>query len=100
MDYEEEFQNKIPFDPLMEIFRTSPAPTVQPGQMAVIPPGMFSVQKTTMAIVETSRLSSIQEVERRYVVAAFGQNGEPSIRAEILNQGWTQTQAPEPPPAA
>ena len=81
------------------IFQAAPPPTVVPNQMSVVPPGTFSTISSTLAIVESVRLSSVFDIDRRFVVAAFGQQGEPPIRAEVLSQGWRQVRAPEPAPA-
>jgi hypothetical protein len=104
-DYEGELENKIPFDPMSGIFAAAPAPVVpvlQPGQLnqlSLIPPGT-SVTSSRLAIVESARLSSVFDMERRFVVAAWGQQGEPLVRSEILRQGWHQERAPEPAPLA
>jgi Serine dehydrogenase proteinase len=100
-DFEEELENKTPFDPMAAIFAVAPPPTVMPpGQPAVIPPGTSVVLTSKLALVESVRLSSIFGMDRRFVVAALGAQGEPLIRAEILTQGWLQERAPEPAPAA
>jgi hypothetical protein len=99
-DYELEFENKTPFDPLSQIFTAAPAPTVLPGQMSVIPPGTFVTTSTKIAYVESARLSSACNTDQRFVVANFGQKGEPQIRAETLKMEWHQEQAPAPVPAA
>jgi hypothetical protein len=99
LDYEIELQNKVPFDPMTDIFVTAPAPAIQPGQMAIIPPGTSTTSSTRLGIVECARLSSVFDVERRFVVAAIGPQGEPLIRSETLKQGWHQERAPEPAPA-
>ncbi len=99
LDYEAELENKTPFDPMAGILQAALAPTVVPNQMAVIPPGTSSTVSSKLAIVESARLSSVFDIDRRFVVAAFGQQGEPLVRAEVLSQGWRQVRAPEPAPA-
>jgi Serine dehydrogenase proteinase len=102
-DYEGQLENKIPFDPMSGIFAAASAPVVQPGQLnqlSVIPPGTSVTTSTILAIVESARLSSVFDMERRFVVAAWGQQGEPLVRSEILSQEWHQERAPEPAPLA
>jgi hypothetical protein len=99
-NFESELENKIPFDPMATIFGRVPAPAVMPaGQFSTIPAGTSATISSKLAIVESVRLSSVFEVERRFVVAAWGQQGEPVIRAETLTQAWRQQRAPEPAPA-
>lgn len=98
LDYEGELLNKVPFDPMSEIFQSTPAPQVVPNQMAVVPPGTYIQSRTTTAIVETTRLSSVLNLERRFVVANVGPQGEPLVRAEVLKQAWEQQRAPDPAP--
>jgi hypothetical protein len=95
-DYEIELKNDNPFDPMADIFNAAPAPAVQPSQGAIIPPGTAATHSQRLALVETARLSSAFDLNRRLVVAGTGQQGEPLIRSETLNQGWTQTPALEP----
>lgn len=99
-NYESELQNKGIFDPMAGILAVAPAPVIVPGQMSVIPPGTSATISSKIAVVESSRLSSVYNIERRFVVANFGQQGEPLIRTETLNQGWRQEQAPAPVPGA
>ncbi len=103
--YEPELQNKDVFDPIAQIFRSTPAPVaipVMPGQFqaSVIPPGTNTTLASKLAVVESLRLSSTYNIERRFVVASAGQQGEPLIRTETLSQGWRQEQAPVLVPAA
>jgi hypothetical protein len=101
LDYEAELENKTVFDPLAPIYAAAPAPTVAQDQMhSVVPPGTAATLSSKLALVESTRLSSTCDVERRFVVAAVGSQGEPMIRTEVLRQGWRQEQAPVPAPAA
>jgi hypothetical protein len=100
LDYETELQNKTIFDPMSAIFAKAPAPVVVPNQVSVIPPGTYGEIKSKLAVVESVRLSSVFNIERRFVVANFGQQGEPLVRSETLKQGWHQEPAPAPAPAA
>jgi hypothetical protein len=85
LDYEVELQNKSVFDPLAQIFSTAPAPTVVAGQMSVVPPGTAVTLSSKLATVESSRLSSIYDIERRFVVANFGPQGEPKPPASTIS---------------
>jgi Serine dehydrogenase proteinase len=98
LDYEAELQNKITFDPMADIYRA--VPDYQPGQPgAIIPPGTSTTSVLRLAIVESARLTSAFDQERRLVVAALGPQGEPMMRAETLRLEWRQERAPEPAPA-
>jgi hypothetical protein len=100
LDYENELQNTVPFDPMAEIFRAAPDPALTPaGQMATIPPGISTTANSTLAIIESARLSSTFETERRFVVTSCGAQGEPLIRNETLAQGWKNQQAPVAAPS-
>jgi hypothetical protein len=100
LDYEKDLENKISFDPMADIYAAAPTPVVQPGQMSVVPPGTSVTYTLRLACVESARLSSVFDVERRLVVANFGQPaGEPQVRSENLKQEWHQERAPEPAPA-
>lgn len=98
--FKSELQNKGIFDPMAGIFGAAPAPTVVVGQMSIIAPGTYTTSSSKLAAVESLRLSSIYNIERRFVVANFGQQGEPLVRTETLSQGWRQEQAPAQAPAA
>lgn len=100
LTFEGELQNRGMFDPMAGIFAAAPAPIVQAGQMSIIPPGTAVTIHSKVAMVESTRLSSAYNVERRFVVANFGQQGEPLVRTETLSQGWHQEQAPAPAPVA
>jgi serine dehydrogenase proteinase len=95
-DYEAELENKIPFDPMSALFAAAPPPAIVPNQLSVIPPGTAATMSSKLAYVESARLSSVFETERRFVVAAFGQQGEPIVRSETLKQEWRQELASEP----
>jgi hypothetical protein len=105
-DFETELENKVPFDPMAGIAASAPPPSPipvvpgQPFQPSIIPPGTSITMSAKLAIVESTRLSSVFGMERRFVVASVGQQGEPLMRAEILTQGWHQERAPEQVPAA
>jgi hypothetical protein len=94
LEYEPLLENRGIFDPMIGIFAAAPPPAVNPGQLAVIPPGTSSSVSSNLAVVESTRLSSVFNIARRFVVANFGQQGEPMVRAETLSQGWHQEQAP------
>lgn len=98
-DYEIELSNRITFDPMSDIYNSAPAPVVQIGQIAIIPPGTYTEIDQRLAVVESDRLSSICGLRRRFVVANFDPSGAPQMRVEVLSQGWTQMPAPEPAPA-
>ena len=105
LEYEPELQNRDVFDPMAQIFRSTPAPAPLPAvpgqfQSSGIAPGTNAMIASKLAVVESLRLSSTYNIERRFVVAAAGQQGEPLIRAETLSQGWRQEQAPAPVPGA
>jgi len=111
-DFEEELQNQKPFDPMADIFRavpTAPAPQVpapeapapqaapqQPVALPAqfIPPGISANMDLTLAIIESARLSSRFHQQKRLVVVGVGQMGEPLLRDETLDQGWSSTPAP------
>jgi serine dehydrogenase proteinase len=105
--YEAELQNTAIFDPMGAIYASVPNPTPTPhpnapGQYlpSMIPAGTFVTIASKIAVVESSRLSSVFNVERRFVVSTAGQQAEPLVRTETLSQGWHQEQAPAPAPAA
>jgi hypothetical protein len=100
LDFEVELENKVPFDPMATIYASAPAPVIQQGQMSIIPPGSFAEFDQKMAFIESERLSTVFSMKRRFVVANFDQQGAPQVRAEVLNQGWTPSPVPEPPPSA
>jgi hypothetical protein len=99
LDYEAELENKVPFDPMADIYRTVPAYVPVPNQAAIVPPGTSITNSMRLALVESARLSSTFDVERRFVVSSVGPQGEPLTRAEILRQGSHQERAPELAPA-
>jgi hypothetical protein len=104
--YESELSNKDIFDPMAAIYSIAPAPApIQPpapGQFvpSIILPGTSTTLSSKIAFVESVRLSSSFNSTRRFVVATAGQQAEPMVRTEILNQGWHQEQAPAQVPAA
>jgi len=101
LDFEEELKNKQTFDPMVDIFNAAGVPqTPQPGQASIIAAGTMTEDDYKYAFVESSRLSSVFVLKRRFVVAASGQQFEPLIRAETLSQGWSHQQAPAPAPTA
>jgi hypothetical protein len=83
LDYEEKLENKKIFDPTAEIFKTAPAPapTAAPlgappvPALSAVPAGTNVTMMSTLAIVESARLSSAYDIERRFVVAASGPTG-------------------------
>ncbi|WOF73507.1 hypothetical protein QMT40_001140 [Parvibaculaceae bacterium PLY_AMNH_Bact1] len=90
LEFEELLQNDQIFDPMADFYRLAPRnPAVQPGQ-----PGPEFVDGTkfecnnTMAIIESSRLTSSFDREMTLVVSGAGAQGEPLIRSEIHNQQW------------
>jgi hypothetical protein len=94
-NFEVLLENRHPFDPMSEIFRSVPTyATAQPGSIPMVPPGTSVTTKSTLAVIECARLSSAFSVERRFVVAAMGAQAEPIVRAEMLSQGWAQQPAP------
>lgn len=100
-NFEDEMKNNEIFDPMVDIFAQTPDPQQSAGAMQVPPPivpvGCFSRSTHTVAMVETSRMTSRFQRELRLVVVGAGAQGEPLIRSETLSQGWTS--APAQPPA-
>jgi len=95
LDYEGELKNTEIFDPMAEIYRNSPPPVpivpAQPGVILphIIPPGTSATTNMKLALVESARISSSFDVSRRVVVVSANQQGEPIVRAEVLDQRWT-----------
>jgi hypothetical protein len=98
-DYEAELENRKVYDPMADLFAAAGVPQPpQTGQACIIPPGTMFEEEVRFAIIESSRSSSTFNVKRRFVVAASGQQFEPLIRTEMLSQGWSHQQGPEPAP--
>ncbi|RAZ75806.1 SDH family Clp fold serine proteinase [Mesorhizobium atlanticum] len=97
LDFEVEFKNSEAFDPVSELFASTPAPVpinpAAPPQNAGIPLGTSVVHDLKFAAVETARLSSSYDVKKRLVVYGHQSVFEPMIREESLKQGWTHTPA-------
>ncbi len=97
-DYENQFQNREPFQPWVEL-----ASQLQPWTLpaaAQPPQPQLATQTSTLplTIVESRTLSSIQVVTKRFTLIA--QVGQPDQRRdETVALGWTRTQAPAQPPA-
>lgn len=101
LEFEKELKNNEVFDPLAEIFNQAPVPAnLQPGQLAIIPPGFNTTIENKLAVIESARQSSTFGIKRRFVVVGAGAQGEPLIRSETLGQGWQHIQAPAPAPSA
>jgi hypothetical protein len=104
--YEVELRNRELFDPIGEIYRQIPDPVPfdpqnPQGQVPpLVPVSSFTRLVDKLAIVESARRSSCFERTLRLVVVGSGQQGEPLIRSETLEQGWVHSTAPEPAPAA
>ena len=93
LDFENELQNNIPFDPMAEIFKQGTAGS------HVIAAGTEYRCTNILSIVECERLSSVLEVDRRFIVAGAGPSGEPAVRGETLSQSWKQIRPQAPAPA-
>lgn len=92
LDFEDEFQNRERFLPQAELLRAMDA-TAQAGQPA--PPGKAKKEFELLhAVMESRALSSRYCTTRRYVLAGFGQNQEPLMREELLEEGWRHTRGP------
>jgi hypothetical protein len=96
-DFEKEFENRIPFDPLGAVLNSAPAPTPtnpQDPKACIVLPGVSVEMELIISMVESVSLSSQFRQKMRYVVAGNGNNLEPLIRSETLVQEWLTTQAP------
>lgn len=92
LDFEAELQNKVPYDPMANIYQKSQ--TNAAGAVTPLTMGMSETFNLKLAIVESLRTSSLLTSERRFVVTAIGPGGEPLVRQEILKSGWSQQSAP------
>jgi hypothetical protein len=96
-DFEEQLENRIPFDPLGAIFNAAPAPVPtdpQNPRAAIVLPGVSADMEVITSIVESASRSSRYRQKMRFVVVGNNQALEPIIRSETLGQEWLQTAAP------
>jgi hypothetical protein len=93
-DFEAELQNRVIFDPMLEIAKAASVP----GQAVppVIPPGTSAEMEMVVAMIESARRSSRFRQKLRFVVAGNGPSGEPMIRQETLVQEWEDSEVPTP----
>ncbi|EQD40946.1 hypothetical protein B2A_10860, partial [mine drainage metagenome] len=125
-DFEAEFENRVMFDPMGQIYTKGREAAAQqlaaaaaqgaagaPGQPQVsqqptslltaghpspiIQAGTDAGFNLLLSKIESTRRSSEFRQEIRFVVTGTGQNGEPLIRQETLAQQWRHS---EPPIAA
>ncbi len=97
LDYEEEFQNREPFNPFVDLAATiTPAPLTPPGT----PPSPTMAQQThelPLAIVESGSSSCVKRIKKRFTLIQV-QPGQNERREETIAMGWDRT--PAPPPSA
>lgn len=95
-DFEKEMQNRVPFDPMNEIFKAIGNQVIQvPGQQnLVVPPGTNVQMDIIFAFVESAKLSYRHSQKKRYVVVGTGQMQEPLVREDTLAGGWERFPAP------
>jgi hypothetical protein len=97
-DYENEFRNREPFQPWVEL-----ASQLQPWALPAAgqsPQPQLATQTSALplTIVESRTLSSLQVVTKRFTLIA--QIGQPDQRRdETVALAWTRTPAPAQPPA-
>lgn len=89
LEYEAELENNKAFDPMADIWKqAAEQPLEDGGSIPVVPIGTSNKMDMKLAIVESARLSSVYQMERRFVVTGAGEQSEPLVRAEIISQGW------------
>jgi hypothetical protein len=96
-DFEMELKNNVPFDPMSDIFRKSAAAVaaaVASGNPPVVPIGTDTEDESALAVIESSRLSSIFSRRVRFVVVGAGAQLEPIVRSESLRTAWDHQSAP------
>lgn len=111
VEYEELLQNNKIYDPVAELWRTTPNPvfndepeeetdpsttqqvTLPALPVPTVPIGHAVTLDDTLALIESERLTSTFDVSRRFVVVGQGGQFEPMIRAEVLSQGWDHQSA-------
>jgi len=103
-DFEEDLKNTEPYDPIAALLAHidatgaagSATPTSVPGT-TVAPAPTAAPEITlnaTFAIIEGTRLHSSYNARRRYRVAGYGPMGDPLVRQEQLQQGWSRQFTP------
>jgi hypothetical protein len=80
-DYEAEFQNTEPFNPVVDLNRQPPTQR-QPVECELI-----------HAEIESTRLSSIFKTRRRFALVQ-GPQGQ-QMTEELLSQAWSHSPAPQ-----
>ena len=88
-DYEQEFQNSVPFNPAGELAAIAGAPNPHAGPATTSPSQTCDL---LFAVVESGRLSSRYVTQRRYTLIT-GPGGRGLIQEE-LSQSWASTPAP------
>ncbi len=88
-DYEAEFENTVVYNPSGELM----AKSIDPSLDAIAKDGSqmtFAQIRHTLlaALVESSRLSSKYHLETRFALVGMAATGEPTIRQDVLSQGW------------
>lgn len=98
-DFEDELQNREPFDASLEISRRGTQQVTDPGTgqvMVVTTPVEVTLQ---IAFIESMALSSVYSQKIKFTpMQAAGPHGEMLIRSEPLDQGWRHQEAPVVPP--
>jgi hypothetical protein len=86
-DYETEFENTLFYNPAGDLMAKAIDPDLQ-----VVDPAQIKLAQIkysiAVAFVESSRLSSKCQLETRFALVGWGPNGEPTIRQDVLSQGW------------
>jgi hypothetical protein len=92
-DYEAEFQNNIPYNPVGELMAKAIDPntdTIDPTTIKLAQ----TKQSMVIAIVESNRLSSRFVHETRLAYLGNGPNNEPIIRQDVISQRWDHSSPP------
>jgi hypothetical protein len=89
-DFEDEFENRTEFNPAVALANAAPAPGQQPQNLPTHEANLL------YAMLESSGLSSSYWSRRKYTLLPTQQIGQTAIREDILQQGWTHSQAPAP----
>src|SRR5262249_428960 len=87
-DYEDEFQNHLPNNPLGELMNLVLALNAKIVDPQALNKPTQIKQKLRIAAIESSRFHSKYHLEQRFLYLGTGQNLEPLIRQDVISQGW------------
>ena len=104
VDFEGELKNVEPYDPVAVLLAHADkttsahaaavaAATAASHPLPVAPPQEV-ILEDTFAIIEGTRLHSRYDVKRKFRISGYGPMGDPMVRQEQLQQGWSRQITP------